>query len=113
MVGNINKNTIGETDAKIKLNALNELKNAEIKNKCLNSNQEDLLELFDGLLEKISNNNNNNNSDDNNDSNNNENDSESGNQNESKNKSKSENENDNNKNEDENYDDYEINQIND
>ena len=112
MVGNINKNTIGETDAKIKLNALNELKNAEIKNKCLNSNQEDLLELFDGLLEKISNNNNNN-SDDNNDSNNNENDSESGNQNESKNKSKSENENDNNKNEDENYDDYEINQIND
>ena len=32
-VDNINKNTIGETDAKIKLNALNELKNAEIKNK--------------------------------------------------------------------------------
>ena len=65
MVDNINKNTIGETDAKIKLNALNELKNAEIQNKCLSSNQKDLLELFDDLLEKISNNNNNNNSGDN------------------------------------------------
>ena len=32
LVDHINKNTIGETDAKIKLNALNELKNAEIKN---------------------------------------------------------------------------------
>ena len=32
LVDNISKNTIGETDAKIKLNALNELKNAEIRN---------------------------------------------------------------------------------
>ena len=63
MVDNINKNTIGETDAKIKLNALNELKNAEIQNKCLSSNQKDLLELFDDLLEKISNNNNDNSGD--------------------------------------------------
>ena len=63
LVDNINKNTIGETDAKIKLNALNELKNAEIQNKCLSSNQKDLLELFDDLLEKISNNNNNNSGD--------------------------------------------------
>ena len=38
LVDNINKNTIGETDAKIKLNALTELKNAEIKNKRLSSN---------------------------------------------------------------------------
>ena len=60
MVDNINKNTIGETDAKIKLNALNELKNTEIKNKCLSSNQKELLEFFDHLLETISNNNNNN-----------------------------------------------------
>ena len=60
LVDNINKNTIGETDAKIKLNALNELKNAEIKNKCLSSNQKELLEFFDHLLETISNNNNNN-----------------------------------------------------
>ena len=60
LVDNINKNTIGETDAKIKLNALNELKNAEIKNKCFSSNQKELLEFFDHLLETISNNNNNN-----------------------------------------------------
>ena len=75
MVDNINKNTIGQTDAKIKLNALNELKNAEIKNKRFSSNQKELLELFDDLLETISNNNNSNNS--NNNSNNNENESES------------------------------------
>ena len=61
MVDNINKNTIGETDAKIKLNALNKLKNAEIKNKRLSSNQKELLELFNDLLETISNNNNGNN----------------------------------------------------
>ena len=91
MVDNINKNTIGETDAKIKLNALNELKNAEIKNKRLSSNQKELLELFDDLLETISNNNNsnNNNNNSNNNSNNNENESES------ENKSESDNENEN------------------
>ena len=99
LVDNINKNAIGETDAKVKLNTLNELKNAEIKNKCLSSNQKELLELFDDLLETISNNNNSNNS--NNNSNNNENESES------ENKSESDNENEN-----EDDDDYEIKQIN-
>ena len=91
MVDNINKNTIGETDAKIKLNALNELKNAQIRNKRLRSNQKELLELFDDLLETISNNNNsnNNNNNSNNNSNNNENESES------ENKSESDNENEN------------------
>ena len=91
LVDNINKNTIGETDAKIKLNALNELKNAQIRNKRLRSNQKELLELFDDLLETISNNNNsnNNNNNSNNNSNNNENESES------ENKSESDNENEN------------------
>ena len=46
LVDYINKNTIGETDAKIRLNAINELKDAEIKNKRLSSNQEELLKLF-------------------------------------------------------------------
>ena len=74
MVDYINKNTIGETDVKIKLNALNELKNAEIKNKRLSPNQKESLELFDDLLKTISNNNynnNNNNSYNNNDNSNN------------------------------------------
>ena len=65
MVDNINKNTIGETDAKIKLNALNELKNAEIKNKRLSSNQKELLKLFADLVKTISNNNTNSNDNDN------------------------------------------------
>ena len=91
MVDNINKNTIGETDDKIKLNALNELKKSEIKNKRLSSNQKELLELFDDLLEATSNinNSNNNNNNSNNNSNNNENESES------ENKSESDNENEN------------------
>ena len=46
LVDYINKNTIGETDAKIRLNAIYELKDAEIKNKRLSSNQEELLKLF-------------------------------------------------------------------
>ena len=78
MVDYINKNTIGETDVKIKLNALNELKNAEIKNKRLSPNQKESLELFDDLLKTISNNNynnNNNNSYNNNDNSNNNNNS--------------------------------------
>ena len=103
LVDNINKNTIGETDAIIKLNALNELKNAEINNKCLSSNQKELLELFADLLERISNNSNNNNNNSNNNSNN-----------ESENESESSNENDNeNENEIEDDDDYEIKKIND
>ena len=41
LVDDINKNTIAETDAKIKLNTLNELKNAVIKNKRLSSNEKE------------------------------------------------------------------------
>ena len=109
MVDNINKNTFGETDAKIKLNALNELKNAEIKNKRPSSNQKELLKLFADLLKTISNNNNNNDNNNNNNnsnnsnnnSNNNENESDNvndngnGNENESESESESNNENDN------------------
>ena len=139
LVDNINKNTIGETDAKIKLNALNKLKNAEIKNKRLSCNQAELLKSFDDLLEIISNNNNNNSNNDNNNSNNNSNNNESDNENDNDNEnegesesesdnvneSESNNENDNNNNnnnnnneneieiENENYDDYEIKVIND
>ena len=60
LVNNINKNTISETLAKENINALNELKNIEIKKKRLISNQKELLNLFDDLLKAISNNNNNN-----------------------------------------------------
>ena len=134
MVDNINKNTIGETEAKIKLNALNELKNAEIKNKRISCNQIELLKSFDDLLEIISNNynnsNNDNNNSNNNNSNNNENDNENDNDNDNESESETEsdnvnetesnNENGNNNNnnneneiETENYDDYEIKKIND
>ena len=71
MVDNINKNTICEILAKKNLNALNKLKNAEIKNKRLT-----LLNLFNNLLNAISTNNSNNNN----------------NENESENESESENE---------------------
>ena len=101
MVDDINKNTISEKLARKNLNALNELKNAEIKNKRLSSNQTELLTLFDDLLETISNNNssNNNNNNNNNNGNNNENESESENDNDNVNdndsESGSENENEN------------------
>ena len=102
MVDDINKNTISEKLARKNLNALNELKNAEIKNKRLSSNQTELLTLFDDLLETISNNNssnNNNNNNNNNNGNNNENESESENDNDNVNdndsESESENENEN------------------
>ena len=127
MVDNINKNIISEKLARKNLNALNELKNAEIKNKRLSSNQTELLKLFDDLLETTSNNdnnnndnNNNNNNSNNNNGNNNENEKESESENENDNdnvnESESNNENDNdnvnddnnNNNENENYDDYEI-----
>ena len=96
MVDNINKNTIGETDAKIKLNALNKLKNAKIKNKSLSSNQEELLKLFADLLKTISKNNynhTNHNSNNNNHSNNKENESEKNNENDNDNESEGDNEN--------------------
>ena len=104
MVDDINKNTISEKLARKNLNALNELKNAEIKNKRLSSNQTELLTLFDDLLETISNNNsssnnNNNNNNNKNNGNNNENESESENDNDNVNdndsESESENENEN------------------
>ena len=77
MVDNINKNTISEKLARKNLNALNKLKDAEIKHKCLSSNQTELLKLSDYLLETIGNNNNNNNNNSNNNGNNNENESDS------------------------------------
>ena len=60
LLDNINENAIGETPARKKLNALNKLKKEEIKKKRLISNLKELLNLFDDLLEAISNNNNNN-----------------------------------------------------
>ena len=60
MVDNINKNTICEILAKKNLNALNKLKNAEIKNKRLT-----LLNLFNNLFNAISTNNSNNNNNEN------------------------------------------------
>ena len=91
LVNNIIKNTISETLAKENINALNELKNAEIKKKRLISNQKKLLDLFDDLLKVIFNNNNNDNNNNNNSTNNNNNNnnnvSESGNENESENES--------------------------
>ena len=112
MVDNIIKNTIGETDAKIKLNALNELKNAEIKNKRLSSNQEELLKLFADLLKTISNNNNsNNNNNGNNNDNDNENESESDNENDNDNVDESESESED-ESEDKNEEYYKIKQLN-
>ena len=53
MVNNIKNNTISEAHAKHKLNALNEIKKAEIKVKCLISGQKKLLNLFDKLIKTI------------------------------------------------------------
>ena len=71
MVNNIKNNTISESHAKHKLNALNEIKKAEIKGKRLISCQKKLLNLFYDLLETIFNNDNNNDNDNINGSNNN------------------------------------------
>ena len=56
MINNIKNNTISEALAKQKLDALNEIKKAEIKNKRLISTQTKLLNLFNDLLEAIFNN---------------------------------------------------------
>ena len=56
MINNIKNNTISEALAKQKLDALNEIKKAEIKNKRLISTQTKLLNLFDDLLEATFNN---------------------------------------------------------
>ena len=53
LVNNIKNNTISEAYAKQKLNALNEIKKAEIKGKRLISGQKKLLNLFDELIEAI------------------------------------------------------------
>ena len=66
MINNIKNNTISETDAKQKLNELDEIRKVETKNKCLINGQKVLLSLFDDLVEKIFNNNNSNNNTNNN-----------------------------------------------
>ena len=57
MIDEIKNNTISEALAKQKLNALNEIKKAETKNKRLINGQKILLNLFDDLIEAIFNNN--------------------------------------------------------
>ena len=54
LVNNIKNNTISEISAKKSLNALNEIKNAEIiKNKMHTPGQKELLNLFNDLLDTI------------------------------------------------------------
>ena len=92
MVNNIKNNTISESHAKQKLNALNEIKKAEIKGKRLISCQKKLLNFFDELLETIFNNDNNNdNNNGNGSSNNNSNNSNNSNSNNYKSESESDN----------------------
>ena len=57
LVNDSKNNTISEALAKQKLNALNEIKKAETKNKRLINGQKILLNLFDDLVETIFNNN--------------------------------------------------------
>ena len=56
LINNIKNNTISETDAKQKLNSLDEIRKKEAKNKRLISSQKTLLNLFDDLLKTIFNN---------------------------------------------------------
>ena len=53
LINDIKNNTISEALAKQKLNALNEIKKAETKNKRLINEQKILLNLFDDLIEAI------------------------------------------------------------
>ena len=54
LVNNIKNNTISEIDAKKDSNTLNEIKNAEIiKYKKCNPGHKELLNLFNGLLDKF------------------------------------------------------------
>ena len=86
LINNIKINTISKELAKKNLDKLNELKNAEIKDKRLILSQKELLDFFDNLLDIILTENNNNNSNNNsNNSNNNQNENESENENESQN----------------------------
>ena len=66
MINNIKNNTISEALAKQKLDALNEIRKVETKNKRLINGQKILLSLFDDLVEAISGNNNNDNNGNNN-----------------------------------------------
>ena len=59
MINNIKNNTISEGLAKRKVDALNEIKKLETKNKSLINGQKILLSLFHDLVEAIFNNNNN------------------------------------------------------
>ena len=70
MINGIKNNTISEILAKENLNALNELKKAEIKNERLISGQKELLNFFKDLLDTILTENNNNNNNNNNDNDN-------------------------------------------
>ena len=54
LINNIRDDTISEANAKKKVNPLNEIKKAEIKNKCYG--QKNLLNLFNDLLEAVLNN---------------------------------------------------------
>ena len=92
MVNNIKNNTISEAHAKQKLKALNEIKKAEIKNKCLITSQKISLKLFDELIEAIFNNKSVSNIDDNVSVNKSENESVNESENENENVSKNENE---------------------
>ena len=65
LINKIKNNTISEALAKQKLDALNEIKKAEIQNKRLISSQKKQLNLFDELVEAIFNNNKSMNEDDN------------------------------------------------
>ena len=56
MINNIKNNTISESDAKKKINKLNEIKHVETKGKSLIDGQKILLKLFDDLIEAILNN---------------------------------------------------------
>ena len=53
LANNIRNNTISERDAKKNLNALNTIKNAEIKFKKLTPKHKELLNLFNDLLDII------------------------------------------------------------
>ena len=71
LINNNKNNAISEALAKQKLDALNEIRKVETKNKRLINGQKILLSLFDDLVEAISNNNNNNNNNKNRSKNNN------------------------------------------
>ena len=57
LVNSINNNKISEALVKQKLDALNEIRKVETKNKSLINGQKILLGLFDDLVEAVSNNN--------------------------------------------------------